>query len=80
MNSLRPATIEIYNQIYRLETLMLLFGSLAFAFLFATADGRLGRDLVLYGAGSLHGVMADIAQQFDQRFGTTTKVTFGPPA
>jgi molybdenum ABC transporter molybdate-binding protein len=35
-------------------------------------------DLVLYGAGSLKNGMTEIAAQFDQRFGTTTKVTFGP--
>jgi len=35
-------------------------------------------DLVLYGAGSLKSSMTEIAARFDQRFGTTTKVTFGP--
>jgi molybdenum ABC transporter molybdate-binding protein len=35
-------------------------------------------NLVLYGAGSLKGGMTEIAAQFDQRFGTTTRVTFGP--
>ena len=57
---------------------MLLLGSLALAFLLATMAAASAGDLVLYGAGSLHGAMADIAKQFDQRFGTTTKVTFGP--
>ena len=57
---------------------MLRLGSLALAFLLATMTAASAGDLVLYGAGSLHGAMADIAQQFDQRFGATTKVTFGP--
>jgi molybdate transport system substrate-binding protein len=46
-----------------------------FAGSIATASAK---DLVLYGAGSLKGSMTEIAAQFDQRFGTTTKVTFGP--
>jgi molybdate transport system substrate-binding protein len=62
----------------RMETPMLRLGSLALAFLIATVGAASAGDLVLYGAGSLHGAMADIARQFDQRFGTTTKVTLGP--
>src|SRR6185437_4970737 len=61
-----------------LETPMLRSGFLALALLFASMTAASAADLVLYGAGSLHGAMADVAKQFDQRFGTTTKVTFGP--
>ena len=51
---------------------------LALACLIGSASTASAGDLVLYGAGSLHGAMTEIAAQFDQRFGTTTKVTFGP--
>jgi len=57
---------------------MLRLGFIALALLFATVTAASAADLVLYGAGSLHGAMADVAKQFDQRFGTSTKVTFGP--
>src|SRR5262245_14259765 len=50
----------------------------AFACLIAPIGTAMADDLVLYGAGSLKGGMTEIAAQFDQQFGTTTKVTFGP--
>lgn len=50
----------------------------ALAFFFGSTAAASADDLVLYGAGSLRGSMTEIAGQFDQRFGTTTKVTFGP--
>lgn len=50
----------------------------ALAVLIAPSGVAMADDLVLYGAGSLKGGMTEIAAQFDQRFGTTTKVNFGP--
>jgi molybdenum ABC transporter molybdate-binding protein len=50
----------------------------ALAFLLGPIGTAAADDLVLYGAGSLKNGMTEIAAQFDQRFGTTTKVTFGP--
>lgn len=59
----------------RLWPIALAFSALAFLGPIATASAD---DLVLYGAGSLRGSMTEIAAAFDQRFGATTKVTFGP--
>jgi molybdate transport system substrate-binding protein len=50
----------------------------ALALFLGPAGAAWASDLVLYGAGSLHGAMTEIAAAFDQRFGTATKVTFGP--
>jgi accessory colonization factor AcfC len=61
----------------RLWPIALALSALAFLGPIATASAD---DLVLYGAGSLRGSMTEIAAAFDQRFGTTTKVMFGPPA
>src|SRR5262247_1743079 len=57
---------------------MIRLPSLVLACLIATTATASAGDLVLYGAGSLHGAMTEIAAQFDRQFGTTTKVTFGP--
>lgn len=50
----------------------------ALALLLAPVGPASAADLVLYGAGSLKGAMTEIAGAFDQRFKTTTKVSFGP--
>ena len=50
----------------------------ALALCIASGAAARAGDLVLYGAGSLKGAVSEIAAQFDQRFGTTTRVSFGP--
>ena len=50
----------------------------ALALCIASCAAAEAGDLVLYGAGSLKGAVTEIAAQFDQRFGTTTRVSFGP--
>ena len=50
----------------------------ALALYIGSAAAARAADLVLYGAGSLKGAVTEIASQFDQSFGTTTKVSFGP--